>query len=241
MDFVAWPKIPRLKKDMIVTEKIDGTNGAIIIEQFGNDMNHPDLFERYSDPGEPGLTTMTNLANERYQAALVGLDTDLYLVGAQSRKRLIHPKSDNFGFARWVFENAEDLVHALGVGRHYGEWWGSGIQRGYGLTKGEKRFSLFNVSRYAGINGVFSELDVVPTLYTGPFSIDSINDCLANLQIHGSHAAPGFMNPEGVVIYHVGAGTTFKAFVDPDDEAAPKSVTHTKADYKLVAPKGAGA
>jgi hypothetical protein len=30
------------------------------------------------------------------------------------------------------------------------------------------------------------------------------------------------MKPEGVVVYHVGAGTTFKAFVDPDVEAAPK-------------------
>ena len=52
---------------------------------------------------------------------------------------------DNHGFARWVSENAEELLK-LGEGRHYGEWHGKGIQRGYGLE--EKRFSLFNVTRW---------------------------------------------------------------------------------------------
>ena len=53
-----------------------------------------------------------------------------------------------FGFARWVETNRERLITLLGPGLHFGEWWGSGIQRGYGLTKGDKRFSLFNVERH---------------------------------------------------------------------------------------------
>lgn len=33
--FQAWPKTPRLFRSMIITEKIDGTNGAIIITDDG--------------------------------------------------------------------------------------------------------------------------------------------------------------------------------------------------------------
>src|SRR3990167_2668640 len=66
------------------------------------------------------------------------------LVG--SRTRWITPEDDNFGFARWVKDNEEALRTQLGFGIHFGEWWGAGIQRRYGLT--EKRFSLFNVSRW---------------------------------------------------------------------------------------------
>ncbi|HLE80817.1 MAG TPA: RNA ligase family protein, partial [Dehalococcoidia bacterium] len=75
-------------------------------------------------------------------AQVVVLEDGRVLAG--SRNRWITPEADNFGFARWVKEHEEEL-RSLGPGRHYGEWWGSGIQRGYGLK--EKRFSLFNVSR----------------------------------------------------------------------------------------------
>lgn len=80
--FRAWPKTPRLFRDMVITEKIDGTNAAVIVA-----------------------------------------DGKLY---AQSRKRIITPDDDNFGFASWVAEHPE-LVE-LGEGYHYGEWWGKGIQ-----------------------------------------------------------------------------------------------------------------
>src|SRR5690349_11912868 len=58
-----------------------------------------------------------------------------------SRSRWITPEDDNFGFARWATEHREELL-LLGPGRHWGEWWGAGIQRRYGVP--EKRFSLFN-------------------------------------------------------------------------------------------------
>ena len=73
---------------------------------------------------------------------------DGQVVGVQSRKRLITVESDNFGFARWVHINAELLAEVLGDGTHYGEFYGSGIQRGYGLKNGEKRFALFNAVRW---------------------------------------------------------------------------------------------
>jgi hypothetical protein len=64
---------------------------------------------------------------------------------AQSRTRFITPEADNYGFADWV-SGHETGLRNLGPGRHFGEWWGAGINRGYGLE--ERRFSLFNVSRW---------------------------------------------------------------------------------------------
>ena len=68
-------------------------------------------------------------------------------IAAQSRTRIITPEKDNHGFARWVYANKEALIAVLGDGRHYGEWWGNGIQRGYGLK--EKRFQYGALGEYA--------------------------------------------------------------------------------------------
>jgi hypothetical protein len=204
IEFQAWPKTPRLFRDMIVTEKIDGTNAAVIIEELTTD--------NCDEPPAAG------------EKVVFALGDRAFIVGAQSRKRLICPDSDNFGFAKWVWDNAESLAAILGPGRHYGEWWGSGIQRGYGLTNGEKRFSLFNVKRYdfSGSKHADFGLRAVPTLYSGPFNLDVVEGLLAGLMNHGSHAAPGFMRPEGVVVFHEAAGQVFKATLDNDE--APKGL-----------------
>jgi hypothetical protein len=229
MDFVAWPKIPRLKKGMSVTEKIDGTNAAVIVERITDVMQ----LDRFGDEHAPDRCTISPIGtNEKYAAKLVAVGDDVYLVGAQSRKRLITPESDNMGFARWVFDNAELLASMLGQGHHYGEWWGQGIQRRYGLD--HKVFSLFNVHRYAYLYldekqaqleeaGIAHQLKMVPHLHSGDFSIEKVDELLTDLFNNGSYAVPGraYKNPEGVVIYHAGAGTTWKAFCDPAVEAAP--------------------
>ena len=173
IEFEAFPKIPRLNRGMVVTEKIDGTNAAVIITEDGE-------------------------------------------VGAQSRKRLITPDADNFGFARWVHENADALASTLGPGRHFGEWWGQGIQRRYGLQ--EKRFSLFNTSRWSAADlAAVPQLSVVPVLAAGNFSHDTIAECVRELAESGSAAAPGFMDPEGVVVYLSAARQFFKVMVKNDD------------------------
>lgn len=174
-EFQSFQKIARLSREIIVTEKIDGTNGQVYV-------------------GEDGL------------------------VLAGSRSRWITPADDNAGFARWVCENKEELREVLGPGRHFGEWWGSGIQRRYGLS--EKRFSLFNVERW-GTGVLPSCCHVVPTLYRGPFHLSQIEFCLDQLKREGSVAAPGFMRPEGVVIYHTAGRHLYKKTIEKDDE--PKS------------------
>lgn len=120
------------------------------------------------------------------------------LVG--SRNRWITPGkgTDNYGFAAWV-QGKEDLLRRLGPGRHYGEWWGTGVARNYGLA--ERRWSLFNVYRFAdGLPAGLPEcIRTVPILYQGDFSMDAIEQAKGRLAESGSVAAPGFMKPEGIV------------------------------------------
>ncbi len=212
MEFQAWPKIPRLNRSCIVTEKIDGTNACIVIETVGR--------------GFP---------KHEFEIARVDLEGDTpdeLAVFAQSRKRLIQTNevskgADNMGFAAWVKENALELAAVLGEGRHFGEWWGQGIQRTYGLT--EKRFSLFNAGRWhdAAGNGAGESICpnccyVVPVIATGNIISAAAEGGMLTLQADGSHAAPGFDDPEGVVVYHTAARSSFKVTFDQDE--LPKSV-----------------
>lgn len=209
-DFESFGKIPRLSRDIVVTEKIDGTNGQILIREIA-------MTDLWSDGCKRILTSDENGSPRAYE------------VFAGSRKRWITPSDDNFGFADWVFENAYDLLDVLGEGRHYGEWWGRGIQRGYGMS--ERRFSLFNTKRWVydemmqnpRFANMFHNvgLDIVPILYSGPFSTERIEWVLDELKLTGSYAAPGFMNPEGVIVYHSAANMYFKKTIHKDE--APKS------------------
>ena len=194
MEFQGFPKLARWSREIIVTEKIDGTNACILI----------------GDAGE-------------------------FLTG--SRTRWITPADDNFGFSRWAHEHKDELMQ-LGPGRHFGEWWGAGIQRKYGLI--EKRFSLFNASRWCAHDSQPKEIvgadprivkhqervpaccGVVPVLYQGSMDPEGIDQSMRYLNECGSRAAPGFRDPEGIVIFHVAAGVGFKKTRKKDGE--PKSL-----------------
>lgn len=141
---------------------------------------------------------------------------------AGSRNRYVTPEDDNYGFARWVYERSDELRTVFGIGRHYGEWWGAGIQRRYNLT--HKKFSLFNTARWRDEAKLTlpEGVDVVPVLYKGKFDVNVIQEQLEKLKTLGSVAAPGFMNPEGIVIYHSASGETFKVTLDGDGHKGTK-------------------
>jgi len=197
MEFEAWPKIPRLRRDITITEKIDGTNAAVLIEE----MEAPWYYQ------------------EGVQHPVMLADGRCFTLQCQSRTRLVTPADDNFGFAMWAYTHAEELVTFLGEGRHFGEWWGSGIQRRYGLD--HKRFSLFNVNRWGSVpdeHWPIDLLDRVPVLYRGPFSSTQVDHELDMLRLHGSSAAPGFMDPEGIVVFLNQARLMFKATCKNDEQ-----------------------
>lgn len=173
-EFVAWPKTSRLFRDITITEKIDGTNGAIVISEDGS-------------------------------------------VLAQSRSRLLTDDlPDNAGFRAWVYDNAEGLVQTLGPGRHFGEWWGKSIQRGYGLD--HKRFSLFNTAKWGEADlSLVPNLTVVPVLAQYTMDTGFIKAMLHLLQQEGSVAAPGYDKPEGVCVYHHASNEVFKVLIENDE------------------------
>lgn len=194
MEFKGFTKIARLSRNIVITEKLDGTNGMICIG-----------------------------------------DNKEFFIG--SKNKWITPEDDNYGFAKWCYEHKDDLLK-LGKGYHYGEWWGGGIQRGYGLEKGNKRFSLFNVTRWC----LFGELpkvlvnpnpkippktqdilpqccSLVPVLYEGNFDTDIIDLALDNLKLNGSYAVKGYDKPEGIIIYHKAGNICFKKTIEKDNEA----------------------
>ena len=137
-------------------------------------------------------------------------------IRAGSRNRFITPENDNHGFALWVKQNAEELKK-LGPGVHFGEWWGVKIQRGYDLH--ERRFSLFKAPKLNLPNTELpSCVSIVPVLYTGTFDTAAVETCLDILRNQGSMAAPGYMKPEGVVVYHSAAGVMFKKTLEGDSK-----------------------
>ena len=179
--FKKFPKIPRLNREIVITEKLDGVNAGVYVSEDGQH------------------------------------------VTAASRNRWLVPgKNDNFGFATWVYENQEEL-RELGPGMHWGEWWGQGIQRRYGLDK--KVFSLFNVGRWKGEGGIQIGTDtpppccsVVPILYVGPFNQHMIEEQLQDLRDTGSYAAPGFFEAEGIIIFHCASRSYFKVTLVNDEK-----------------------
>lgn len=166
IEFLAWPKTIRLenRRPPVFTEKIDGTNAAIIIDDWG-------------------------------------------AFGCQSRRQLITPENDNHGFAKWAYDNKEELMK-LGPGHHFGEWWGLGIQRGYNMK--EKVFSLFNVRRWGPHNpNTPACVSVVPII-----EATDASHAVEILTEYGSFAAPGYIKPEGVVMYEPDTDTCFKIIMD---------------------------
>lgn len=141
---------------------------------------------------------------------------------AGSGNRWITPESDNYGFASWVAEH-EDELQELGPGHHYGEWYGLGIQRGYGLT--EKRFALFNVDRWEEMRPACCDVVPVISVVSDVFALSNSVECAAQiLRKFGSRIAPGFMNPEGIVIYHTAARQLYKMTLEND--ATPKALAN---------------
>ena len=202
--FEPFDKIARLKRELVITEKLDGTNAQIMItyEVPVGDVEDYVLAQR---PTAVGVEFMM----------------------AGSRRRWIAPEgfiqhmeepvkgTDNFGFARWVQENSEELFQ-LGEGRHYGEWYGKGIQRGY--NKEDKAFALFNTARWGDHNPSTPDCCEVVTLITGEEgeAITDPDEAMAMLDMYGSQHCRGFDDPEGIVVWHSASRTLYKQTFDND-------------------------
>lgn len=196
--FEPFPKLTRFTHDWTITEKIDGSNAQVMIVPV-EQMATEEIDEK-------------NLASfDVYQGT-----NDFYVFAGSRNRWLTADKSgDHMGFAKFVAERAPELISTLGEGRHFGEWYGNGIQRGYGLS--EKRFALFNSTRWTGAD-LPDRVDVVPVLFNGFLADSAQFDIeLTKLQQLGSRIAPNFMTPEGIVMYHGPSKTAFKRTFEYDE------------------------
>ena len=203
IEFVEFDKIARLNREVIVTEKIDGSNAQVHIRPAAGDSL------------EHGYDCQVEIGGVPH-----------YLRAGSRNRWIAHVGGDDLnGFGRWAYQNAHELA-ALGAGAHFGEWWGSGIQRKYGLA--EKRWSLFNVGRWVEAGSPLGEKQayapaccrVVPILWQG-IGFGGMDACIELLRKNGSYAAPGFMQPEGIVAFHTASRNLFKVTLEKDSE--PKS------------------
>lgn len=170
-NYNSFPSIERLENIYcVISEKIDGTNGLIEI----------------------------NETNVRFG----------------SRNRYISFSDDNAGFANFFrhyearFEDvAKDIITKEPESsdesyplRIYGEWFGCGIQRGYGLK--DKFFMPF--SFFYGEKLIEYQVPNVITpniMYTGKFSMEVVNTCMQQLKLNGSGVVKDYKQPEGIVIF----------------------------------------
>lgn len=133
------------------------------------------------------------------------------LVG--SRTRWITPENDNYGFAAHVYAHKQEFIDKLGAGRHFGEWAGPGINSGEGLS--EKVFVLFDHWKFPPERALPPKTIVVPVLYKGAMDLSQIDIAMSDLKTNGSKLSPGFMRPEGVVVFW--AGVRYKNVFENED------------------------
>ena len=185
-NYASFPSIERLENIYcVISEKVDGTNSLIEINEV-------------FPVGEP----------KEIQ------------VRFGSRNRYITFNNDNAGFANFFrhyearFKDvaADIILKELEVSgetltecqeqyplRIYGEWFGSGIQRGYGLK--DKFFMPFSTF-YAEKLIEYQVPNIIKPniMYTGKFSQEIADICMQTLT-NGSLVIPEFKRPEGIVIH----------------------------------------
>lgn len=225
--FKSWGSTPRFHKGLHITEKINGTNAGVSVQGFS--------FGTHVDGVPDDATLVFGPTNPEREVPEVE-----YLVRAQSRKRIITPDNDNFGFAKWVWENAEGLANLLGYGYHYGEWYGEGIQKNPLAVQG-RRWALFNTWHWGRKENLdrlrmvdIPGLTTVPVLHDeqrdGPADYMTIPAIINGLNAGGSRA-DGYMTlpnahkmdfhvegPEGIIVWQRETQQRYKILLREDDK-----------------------
>ena len=77
---------------------------------------------------------------------------------------------------------------------------------------------------------------LVPVLYQGLFNTSAVDACIERLKLTGSVASPGFMSPEGVVVFHTAGNVGFKRMLEKDE--MPKALYLRPANVCLAQKNG---
>lgn len=193
-EFKAFNKIPRLSREITITEKLDGSNGILYIDKNYN------IFAGSRKRWLWGSTQKEIHADNHGFAKWVKEN--------QEELRQLGP---GYHYGEWMGQ---------GIQRNYGlkekrfylfnvkKW----IKHDEPMSQDDKRKNCPKCCY------------VVPVLYRGNWFqlIDDDSEYaptwqLMKLRLHGSIAVPGFKNPEGIVIYHSASGQLFKKTIENDE------------------------
>lgn len=221
--FQEWPKIGRLNRDIIITEKLDGTNAAIGIVE---------------EPVTDDLITHRVYAQSRTRI-ITPLNDNMGFAAWVERNRmiLIDTLGPGLHHGEWW---------GFGIQRGYNL-----SERRFSLFNTVKWTTIENTQKLSEARSLGCAIHVVPILYTGPWTgnvgykdgdtsewliLDAEqnwpavegapnprprftpNFILEWLTRVGSQAVPGYMRPEGIVVYHRSSDALFKATVENDEK-----------------------
>jgi len=201
-EFQTFKKIPRLSRDITISEKLDGSNGVIYIDEKNNIL-----------AGSRNRWLWSSLENNEIEKDNFGFggwvrDNQLELLklgkgyhygeiigsGIQRNYGLKERRFYLFNTSKWCMWDEEPKLISIDP-----------------KTKVEKYQQKAPECCY-----------IVPILYSGIFSENAILDSLALLDSLGSSAVPGFKPAEGIVIYFPSCRYYFKKTIKNDE--IPKGV-----------------
>jgi hypothetical protein len=231
LTFTPWPKIARLNREIVITEKIDGTNAAISIVEMPSGVVQVDgsYYHVYAQSRNRILTPENdNFGFARWvrthAATLVrALGPGLHFgewwgVGIGRGYDLRELRFSLFNVAKWgSTEGATGLANARLAGAaiytvpvlYTGPWTGN-----FGYIDGPltEKLGITQWLKAPQDWPAFDENDMNPRPRFAP------NFILEWLQRNGSFAASGFKSPEGIVVFHKASGNLFKVTVEHDEE-----------------------
>lgn len=212
--FVPADKTPRLNRNVIISEKLDGTRATIFIDDSG------ELFcgsrTRWITPQNDNFGFARWAEGNREDLLKLGPgrhDGEFYGQGIQRNYNLKERRFALFNASRWLSvceDNGKPLPDHPGV------------FEAKTLDDGTKVVSPGPGSCY-----------VVPLIWKGVFDLFDCRSTLEMLRVHGSFAVPGWTKPEGIVIFHEAAKKAFKVTCENDE--SPKGVPGLTDPQQLIA------
>ena len=175
--------------DIIVSEKIDGTNACVYVTEDGALL--AGSRSRWITPADDnfGFAAWVEAHREELLTLRPGLHRgEWWGAGIQRRYGLAEKRFSLFNTQRWALHGEEPKIFPTADPR---------------------------VVRTQDVLPPCCGL--VPVLYAGLFDTAMVDRCLDRLRLNGSVAAPGFEKPEGVVVFHTAGNVGFKKTLDKDD------------------------
>lgn len=207
--FEEFPKIPRLRRDIVITEKIDGTNATVYVAPNG--AVYAGSKNRWITPEEDnhGFAKWVADHASELRALGPGMHRGEWWGKGIGKRHSTHAKTFSlFNVGRWDIESVVPATFDLIVTH---EW----------NRKEATEKNLVPPNPLPKLRPPAC-CDVVPILHEGPFTDAAIDATLARLRGNGSVADPSCKKPEGIIVYHTASGKMFKVTLENDESPKGK-------------------